>query len=653
MDGERISVVIPVYKAEPYIRQCLDTVLNQTHQNLEVILVDDGSPDGCPEICDACAAADPRVRVIHKDNGGVSSARNAGLGAATGRYVGFVDSDDWVDYDFFERLHRAAKESGADIAACGIIKVYERHHKRRAFYESDRTFSGEAAQREVLKNDQMSCHTWNKLFDRRLFDGILFPPGKCYEDIHVMHRVFERAAKVAVIADWKYYYRQRPDSITYTPSAGNLADYFDAHYTIYREKAQDAELRPYLVKLAAATALSLVKSGAPEGKYAPEFERARGFLREIRRDGALLRLLGPNARLEIRYPRCHRPVKRAVKLYHQLFPPRETDREPDWRALRAKGANILLGPSESENLGDSAIGYAEKAFFEREGMALVEITQAQFRTFKRRIRRAIGPGALIAIQGGGAMGSQYRDQEEIRSWAIRSFPKNAIVQFPQTVYFADTPAAEKLKRQAVQLYGTHKGLTLFAREAFSYEIMRNLYHNRVEIAPDIVMSLPPYESGGEREGALMILRCDVEANLNIQDYFDIKNRLARGGLSVEVSDTRLARRIPLERRDEELRAFLQKMASKKIVVTDRLHAMIFAAITGTPCIAFGNYNHKVLGGYQWLKDLGFVRFCSSADEFGQALGSLDLDKRYSYRDNGLEGAFESLRQAIHRQPAHP
>jgi exopolysaccharide biosynthesis predicted pyruvyltransferase EpsI len=649
MDGELISIIIPVYKVEPYLSQCMETVLQQTYRNLEIILIDDGSPDNCPRLCDDYAVLDPRIKVIHKANGGVSDARNAGLKAVKGEYISFIDSDDWVDYDFIERLYRAAKIHGADISSCGIIKVYEKRHKRRNFYEAEQTFTTDEAVLEVLKNDRMSSHLWNKLYKKRLLEGIEFPKGKCYEDLCVMHKVFAGAKRVTVICDWKYYYRQRPDSIIYTSSVRNLADYFGAFYLRYAEEGPKYEkIRPFLIKQAVASALDLLKSGNPNGECALEIERAKNFLREIRRNNALLRMLGPNARAKVKYPRGNQWIIRGIKLYHKLFPPKETNREPDWNALRAENACILLGYSESENLGDSTIGLAEKFFFEREGKTLVELSEAQLRTFGKKIRRAVRPQALILLHGGGCMGSQYLDQEDIRSWAIRCFPKNTIVHFPQTVYFSDTPEAEKIKNTAVELYVKHPDLTLFAREPYSYEIMRSLYKNRVEITPDMVLSMPPYESAGDREGALLILRSDVEAALDIGQYFAIKNKLAQSGLPVEVSDTRLSRRIPFENREKELNAFFEKMASKKIVVTDRLHAMIFSAITGTPCIAFGNYNHKVLGGYQWLKDLGYIRFCDSAEEFDQAFQSLDLGKKYSYRNNGLEGTFQALRQAIHR-----
>lgn len=656
MCEELVSVIIPVYQAEPYLKQCVDTVLHQTHRNLEVILVDDGSPDNCPKLCDEYALLDQRVKVIHKLNGGVSSARNTGLDAAKGAFISFVDSDDWIDCDFLESLLRAIKSNAADVSVCGIIKVYPEHYKTRLFYESDRVLTGEEPEREILKNDQMSSHLINKLFKRSLFDDIRFPEGKNYEDIFVMHRVFAAAKTVAVLKDVKYYYRQREGSIVNTPSVRNLADQFSAHHLRYTEgTAKYADLRPCLVKNLAGAAFDLLEGGKWEADYAAEFERARNFLRELRHNHAALRQLGPYLKLKVRYPLLRRWVRPVLKLYHKLAPRRQAVREPDWRALSAKNANILLGAPEYGNLGDVAIAEAEKQFFKSEGKALVEVTEEQVRAFKGKIRRAIGPSALIALNGGGNMGSQYKDQEEIRSWAIRSFRNNKIVLFPQTVYFSDTPAADKLKKALVKRYGKHANLTLFARELRSYAILKSLYGNRVELSPDIAMALAPYEYEGERSGALLILRNDVEANLKIDQYYAIKNTLILSGHPVEVCDTVQTHGVPLKNRETELNAFLNKIASAKLVVTDRLHAMIFAAITGTPCIAFDNYSQKLSGSYQWLKELAYLKFCGSAGEFDQALRSLDLSAKYSYRNNGLEEKFEALRRAVRREdgPRNP
>lgn len=146
-----ISVIVPVYKVEKYLKRCVDSILAQTYPCLEVILVDDGSPDGCPAICDEYAREDRRVRVIHKENGGLSDARNAGIDAAKGKFLGFVDSDDYVHPRFYELLLQALKEEGADIAGCDVKKVCktEKIREERTAAQFREQLSAEERQRQI------------------------------------------------------------------------------------------------------------------------------------------------------------------------------------------------------------------------------------------------------------------------------------------------------------------------------------------------------------------------------------------------------------------------------------------------------------------------------------------------------------------------
>ncbi len=651
-----ISVIIPVYRVEPYLAQCMETVLGQTHRNLEVILVDDGSPDGCPARCDAYAARDDRVRVIHKANGGISDARNAGLDIAKGAYIGFVDSDDWIDYDFYETLYGALRDGDADIAACGIVKTYADRYRRRRFFDFSRVIDGVEATREILLNARMSSHAWNKLYRRSLFDGLRFPVGRNYEDIYIMHRIFAGARRVAVVSDWKYYYRQRPDSVVYTRSARNLAFCYEAH----RQRCEDAkdafpDLRAHLIRAAADAALDVL-GGAPDGDgtCADARRDAADFLREIRRNRREMKDIGLLKAVRVRFPglggraigALRRFAGRVAWLRRGRRPGKPVPR-PDWRALGAEDACVLMGSPEYGNLGDCAIAYAEKQFFKREGRTLIEVTERQCRRYAGRLARTIRPGALIALQGGGNLGGQYRDQEAIRDWAIRRFPRNRMVLFPQTLHFPGAPGDEAQKAALAALYGGHRRLTLFAREAHSFAEMRALFSNPIGLAPDIVMSLPPWEAEQTaRTGVLIILRNDVEARLDAGQFFAVKNELGRRGHRIEFADTLLPGDVPLEDREQALEQMLRRIASAKLVVTDRLHGMIFSALAGTPCVALGNYNHKLSGCYEWLKPLDYIAFCDGAETFGAALDRLDLAGAHSCAGLDLAGAFEALRDAI-------
>ena len=210
-----ITVIIPVYKVEAYLTACVESVLAQTYQNLELILVDDGSPDNCPQMCDAFAARDSRIRVIHKENGGLSSARNAGIEIARGEYLAFLDSDDLWSPLFLERLYRAIQETGADFSVCLF----------RQFCEAPAVLTPEESKTEVLTQRQaFECFfnernvnmvvAPNKLYRRHLFDAVRYPVGQIHEDEAVIHEIIGGANTVAWVEEAHYHYRQAPGSIT-------------------------------------------------------------------------------------------------------------------------------------------------------------------------------------------------------------------------------------------------------------------------------------------------------------------------------------------------------------------------------------------------------------------------------------------------------
>ncbi|MBR3242847.1 MAG: glycosyltransferase [Parasporobacterium sp.] len=232
-DNEMISVIIPVYNVEKYLNKCIRSVVEQTYKNLEIILVDDGSPDQCGAICDKWAERDERIRVIHKANGGLSDARNAGLDAATGAYVGFVDSDDYIHPEMYRRLYEKIKEYGADLAICGFERVDE---------ESDKVIGSVNMPVKDLvdKKDAILyvCRkgpfiiVWNKLYKRELFSNIRFPYGKFGEDLFVMPWIYYRCDSIASVSENLYYYVLTLNSISRRDYTVWHLDSVEAYYNM-------------------------------------------------------------------------------------------------------------------------------------------------------------------------------------------------------------------------------------------------------------------------------------------------------------------------------------------------------------------------------------------------------------------------------------
>ncbi len=222
-----ISVIIPVYRTEPFLRQCLDSVVGQTYERLEIILVDDGSPDGCPAICDAYAARDRRIKVLHRKNAGVSAARNAGLAAAGGSWIGWVDSDDWIEPETFALMAEGALTYGADVVVCGRVEEFRGHRLPRSWGKRELLGRTDALA-ALLENGSIQNFLWDKLWKRELFRGLSFPEGRNYEDIALTGQLFERAEAVLFLPELCYHYRQRPGSIVDDLTLGNRLDHYEA-----------------------------------------------------------------------------------------------------------------------------------------------------------------------------------------------------------------------------------------------------------------------------------------------------------------------------------------------------------------------------------------------------------------------------------------
>ena len=186
---ELVSVIIPVYKVEKYLERCVESVQKQTFQNLEIILVDDGSPDLCGAMCDEMAKTDPRIKVIHKNNGGLSDARNVGIEMASGNYIVFVDSDDWLDLDMIALLYRVLKKYNADIAECSYRnictdRIEEETNCSAKVVEGDRILALEA----MLDWRWFKPVAWNKLYKRDVLGDIRYPKGKLHEDEYTTYK---------------------------------------------------------------------------------------------------------------------------------------------------------------------------------------------------------------------------------------------------------------------------------------------------------------------------------------------------------------------------------------------------------------------------------------------------------------------------------
>lgn len=276
-----ISVIIPIYNVEKYLKECVDSIINQTYKNLEIILVDDGSPDNCGKICDEYADKDSRIKVIHKKNGGLSDARNAGMTISTGEYLVFVDSDDYMTADGIEYLYKLARENNAQLVIGGTEKfideaneiIYTSYNKNL----NEEVFTKEAAIKDFFLN---GCASWARIYKREVHMNILFPIDEINEDEAIVLSVIDKCTKIMKSNKIVYNYRYRPESITSSTFSLKKMDWhehcksnLDFIKQNYSELTEYAEKRYYSSVIFSLTSISFEKNKQPYKEILQELKR--------------------------------------------------------------------------------------------------------------------------------------------------------------------------------------------------------------------------------------------------------------------------------------------------------------------------------------------------------------------------------------------
>lgn len=286
---ELISIIVPVYKVEKYIHKCIDSILSQSYENIELILVEDGSPDGCGGICDEYASADGRVRVIHQKNAGLAASRNIGVREASGEYILFVDGDDYIEPCLCEIAEAAARERDADVVCFGYSKVSDGTEKTLSRHGFSETVTDQRGGVRMLMSGEMPDYAWNKLYRRRVHECVEWTTGVLWEDIPTTYRLFMNARRIYVIPNALYCYRQRGGSITAQVTDRALEDIFSVRYERY-EHVRDTygDIAEDGFPSLALSALALYDRSVWSDVNGNTLGRAVSFLDERREDAITL-----------------------------------------------------------------------------------------------------------------------------------------------------------------------------------------------------------------------------------------------------------------------------------------------------------------------------------------------------------------------------
>lgn len=293
--------------------------------------------------------------------------------------------------------------------------------------------------------------------------------------------------------------------------------------------------------------------------------------------------------------------------------------------LNKKKIYIINTPLHN-NIGDSAIAYAHSLFLQNnigDDYKIIEVTSGEWGRFRKVLGCIVRKKDIIMQLGGGNMGYEWFNEEIERRRIIEQFPNNKMIIFPQTIYYGDSEEGKKEFENSKKIYNNHKDLNLIAREKVSYEIMKEAYPNcNVMLTPDIVLSMDKLDNPYKREGITFCFRRDVEKVLTKEEEQYIIDECKKISDKTFYTDMMSERPVTKENRVEIIMDKFKDFQKSELVITDRLHGMVFCAISGTPCIVFGNYNQKVKGTYEWIKDLGYIRYVDNVKDIKLALNNI-------------------------------
>jgi len=659
----KISVIVPVYKVEAYLNKCIDSILAQTFTDFELILVDDGSPDKCGEICDAYAKQDNRIKVIHKENGGLSDARNAGIAVANGRYISFVDSDDYIAEDMYEVLYNRIISDVSDMAVCNYLGVDENGDAVDEMNVNspihEEVLTGRQVLEEKLSGDRhgywvIACC---KLYKKELFDNIHFPKGKIHEDAFVAHEIYAKCARVSCVKRQLYFYLQRAESIMgmrlaeYRIATVKQFDYVEAYLEralFYAKRNLFANME-FNLNVALGEAKLLYRA-----KWFRTNKQAQQRSKETRKlyNKVFALALKSNMPLQrklrlflyyLTWGRTNVNYLHILKKCRNLY----TMKKQVWRCRNKGNACVFFMATPCHgNLGDHAIVCAQKKVLAQWGYenSIVEISSAMYHKYRTDITKCVKPDDIIVIDGGGSMGTLWPLEDDKISEIIDTYKKNRIIVFPQTCYYDDSAAARERLKKNQKIYASAERLLIALRDKKSYDFcVQNFKGVSFAYTPDIVLSLA-YNAAVERQDKCLIcFRADCEKVLSDADEQKIYAYLKEKGIETEPVSTVCDYPVSAQMRKAELEKLWDKFAGARLVLTDRLHGMIFAAITGTPCLAMDNKSKKVSGVHAWIAKLPTVRICETAEEMLAALSAFYKISAESYDASALDAAYEPLK----------
>ena len=651
MNSPLISVIIPVYNTKKYLIKCVDSVLAQTYENVEIILVNDGSTDDSGSLCDELATKFASVSVLHKANGGLSDARNAGVVVAKGDYICFLDSDDYMDEDCLEEAINEALKENSDVVVWG--------YHTDSYDENEMLISSQEVIPAIFKSgdsidENMDVHkliglcgyAWNKLYKASSIKGKQFLKGiSLVEDILFNGEVFTENVKVTFINKAFIHYIQRnretlgtkyyPDYIelkiraidsgkriltVWNAPESVIEQFVNRHYLYVTWQMITSLLKTNISRKEKTNKINEIINrkdvmsriaSAPVSDIKEKLRKKALLLKQSSLIIATVKILEKiSALLSLITPEFKSIVLSMLV----------SGNNPKWLKYKNNKKKVFIFLAGFyANLGDLAITYAQREFLREmyPDRDIILVPSTETYTSMKTLKKVINKDDVITLIGGGNMSDLYWSLESARLFVIKNFKHNKIISFPQTVSFSDTENGRKCLNTSRKVYSKHKNIVFFLRENNAYQRFKKYFPTvNCELCPDMVLSLKKTEPRVERNQVVCCLRNDGESYITgaqrksiiTQMRNDFSNVVLRDTVDVSVDECTEAVF------EETLDSFWSMLRSSKVVVTDHLHCMIFCVITGTPCVAIDNSNKKISGVYnEWLGEINWVKFATDSD----------------------------------------
>ena len=661
-----ISVIVPIYNVEKFIKKCLDSIVNQTYKNLEIILVDDGSPDSCGKICDEYAQKDNRIKVIHKENGGLVSARNAGLEIATGDYISFIDPDDWIEKEMYEEMIKIAIEKNVDAVRCGHYRDdNETSEEHTCIFTENKLFNFKLDRDTLLDiflSGKIGPNLWAMIIKKNCYDKIHnnYLTHFLGEDYIYVTELFCVIDSIYFYNKSFYHYYKNTTSMSYSLERAKkninelialysivisilekyncasqilIDDWKVCSFVLIYNKINMIFLQPQKI--------SFVKELLSNNEIYKIIESINieklSFWKKI-----FLNLL-KNKKYFALYCFIHFHNSYIENYENGIY--RKIIKYKKYCSKKGKKEFYLFNVPTHGNIGDQAILQAERKMLTDCKINFMEIPTTEEKIYFNYLRNNIASNAIIGIHAGGFIGSQWIQDERLANKLVMEFYNHDIIIFPQTIYFKDDEFGKIELEKSIKSFSKARNLTIFTREIQSYNFAKKTYLNaNIKLTPDIVLYLEKTNFNVQREKILLCLRNDVERKLTNNQKDEITNLVNSYG-NYSFIDTVINKKlISKSNQKREVVSKLKEISSAKFVITDRLHGMIFCYLTNTPCIVLSNYNYKVEGVYQWLKDnCNYIIFEKNIDNLKNDIETLLNNK---VQNNNCTFNFDELKKML-------